>query len=144
MSTTSRKAARKQLASILQTALVGTGLPAQAVYDNQVGDFQGQSPVVVVSSGGTLWERFTAQGMKPKFALTIHVFVLYADEAGTWTEADAEDALDDIDQIIGQTISANQKSDYWQALTYANPTQTGSVEIGGKEYRTEQSIVRLS
>ena len=46
-----RETARDALAALLETALVGSGLPAQAVYNYQIGDFQGQSPVVVVSSG---------------------------------------------------------------------------------------------
>ena len=140
----SRKDARKHLAGQLKAQLVGTGLPAQAVYDYRVGDFQGQSPVVVVSSGGSLRERFSFQGTKPKHALTIHVFVLYADETGAWTEADAEDALDDIEEIIANTLAANQKSSYWEAITPTAPSETSGVMVGGKEYRTEVITVRLS
>ena len=144
MITNSRKEARQHLADLLSVALVGTGKPAQAVYAYQVGDFQGQSPVVVVSSGGSVRERFTYTGTKPKFNLTIHVFVLYADETGAWTEQDAENALDDIEQIIGATLAANQKTAYWEALTPVNISQTGGVMIGGKEYRTEVFSVRLA
>jgi hypothetical protein len=35
-----REAARKQLATLLSSALVGIGKPAAAVYAYQVGDFQ--------------------------------------------------------------------------------------------------------
>lgn len=144
MITTSRKDAREHLASQLEGVLVGTGLPAQAIYSYQVGDFQGQSPVVVVSSGGSLRERLSFQGMKPKYTFTIHVFVLYADEAGTWTEQDAEDALDDIEEIIAGWVASNQKSPYWEAVSFDAPSQTSSVMVGGKEYRTEVFTVRLA
>lgn len=144
MITTSRKDARKHLATLLAASLVGSGNPAQAVYDCQVGDFGGQSPVVVISSGGSLRERLTGQGMKPKYMLNIHVFVLYADESGAWTEAMAEDALDDIEEIAQAVIAANQSSAYWGALTMTAPSQTGSVMIGGKEYRSEVIGLRVS
>lgn len=140
----SRKEARAHLAGQLAGALVGAGKPAQAVYDYRVGDFQGQSPVVVVSSGGSNRERFTFRGTKPSFELTIHVFVLYADEAGTWTEENAEDALDDIEEVIAETLTANQRTNYWEAISFVEPSQTGSVMVGGKEYRTEVISVRLA
>jgi hypothetical protein len=144
MTTTSRKSAREHLAGQLTGALVGTGKPAQAVYAYRVGDFQGQSPVVVVSSGGTLRERFTFKNTRPVYTFTIHVFVLYADEAGTWTEQDAEDALDDIEEIIASTIQANQKSPYWETISFDAPSQTAGVMVGGKEYRTEVITVRMA
>lgn len=134
----SRKLARKHLAGVLQGVLVGPGLLVQAVYDNQVGDFGGQSPVVVVYSGGTQREKMTFEGTKAGFSMIIQTFVLYADEAGTWTEADAEDALDDIELVISQAIQANQGSDYWAKINQNGMSTTGSVEIGGKEYRTER------
>jgi hypothetical protein len=140
----SRKAARLHLAGQLQAALTGTGKLAQAVYAYQVGDFQGQSPVVVVSSSSSLRERFTFQGSKPTFTLTIHVFILYADGTGNWTEANAEDALDDIEEIIGKTLAANQKSPYWETITQVGATQTTGVMLGGQEYRTEVITVRLA
>lgn len=140
----SRKQAREYLAGQLQGALVGTGLPAQAVYAYQVGDFQGQSPVVVVSSGGTLRERFTFKGTKPSYTLTVHVFVLYADETGAWTEENAEDALDDIEELIAGVLAANQRSPYWEAISARAPSQTSSVMVGGKEYRTEITSLELT
>lgn len=138
MSTDSRKLVRKELAGILTGALVGDGLPVQAVYDNRVGDFGGQSPVVVVSSGGGDRKRITYQGTKSEFVLTIHVFVIYADSVAGWTEGDAEDTLDDINQIISNAVlDDNKKSQYWDTIGFIGPSNTGSVEIGGKEYRTE-------
>lgn len=144
MITSSRKLARKHLASLLQAALTGSGKPVQAVYDNQVGDFGGQSPVVVVSSGGSLRERLTYQGQKSKYLLDIHVFVLYADEASSWTEAMAEDALDDIEELIQGVINDNQRSTYWESLTMTAASETGGVVIGGKEYRSELIGVRVA
>ena len=77
--TISRAPSRKHLASLLETALVGTGLPADAVIDHMIGDFGGASTVVVVASGPI--ER-TIRGLgncwNAKITLNVYVFVLYA------------------------------------------------------------------
>lgn len=133
----SRETARDALAALLDTALVGAGLPAQAVYGYQIGDFEGQSPVVVVSSGPS--ERIVA-GMAgcwfTTHTLFVHVFVLYSDE-GSWGEDDAEDALDTIEASIADVVLANQRTAAWDNLRYGEPTLPGAVEIAGVEYRTE-------
>jgi hypothetical protein len=137
MASISRETARDALAALLDTALVGVGLPAQAVYNYQIGDFQGQSPVVVVSSGPS--ERVVA-GMAGCWMTThtlfVHVFVLYSDE-GDWGEDDAEDTLDTIEALVADVVLANMSTANWDHLRYGEPTLPGSVEIAGVEYRTE-------
>ena len=109
---TSRATARKGLANLLTTALVGTGKPAQAVYAYQVGDFAGQSPVVVVSSGPMLRLRDTlGECYRSRFELRIYTFVLYADPASNWTESDAEDALDTIEAAIEEITEVETDED---------------------------------
>lgn len=127
----SRKTVRKAFAALLETSVT----LAQKVYDNQIGDFEGQSPVVVVSSGGTLREEFTFQGTKPSHYLTINIFVVYSTEH--WSEADAEDALDDIEKQIAQVISTNQITANWEAISFVDRSTCGAVMVGGTEYRTE-------
>ena len=138
---TSRQTAREGLAALLQAALVGAGLPAQAVYDYQVGDFQGASPVVVVSSAGSERSRASLGACwHTTVYLWVHVFVLYSD--GTWTEADAEDKVDAIEAAIADVVLANSSySGYWDKLIYDEPTLLDGVEIGGVEYRRE--VIRL-
>lgn len=132
-----RRAARKKLAAILSPALVGPGLPVQAVYDHQTGDFRGQSPVVVVSSGPADHEPDGFDCEKDTFQLLVYVFVVYADTGSGWTEADAEDALDDIESIIAATVAGNSRTEAWSRIAYAGPTQPDPVVIGGVEYRRE-------
>ncbi len=141
---TSRATARKGLANLLTTALVGTGKPAQAVYPYQVGDFAGQSPVVVVSSGPMLRLRDTlGECYRSRFELYVYTFVLYADPQSNWTEADAEDALDTIEAAIADVLLTNTRySGYWDRIEYTEPTQPDGVEIGGIEYRRE--LIRLT
>lgn len=140
----SRKTVRKLIAGLLSSALVGTGLPVQACYDYQIGDFGGQSPVVVVSSRGGGYSDLTFQGTNPVFEYNVHVFVLYATEDGTWTESNAEDTLDDIEALIRQVLENNKKPTMgWESITLAGMSQTDSITIGGIEYRTELFVLRV-
>ena len=129
----SRHTVRDAMATLLQTALVGTGLPVAAVYGYQVGDFAGQSPVVVVSSAGSRRVRMTRSGSRATFYLLISTFVMYSDGA-SWGEDDAEDAIDAIEALLADVIDDNQVTTNWQALDYSDRSQRISVEIGGTEY----------
>ena len=138
MTVISRQAARTGLAQLLTTALVGTGLPVQAVYAYQVGDFQGQSPVVVVTSGPMERLRDTmGECYRSRFNLLIYVFVLYAAPGTTWGEDDAEDALDAIEAAIADTLLTNTRTANWDRIEYAGASEVDAVVIGGVEYRRE-------
>ncbi len=138
MSSSSRETVRDAFAALLETALVGDGLPAQAVYGYQVGDFAGATPVVTCSSGPIFREKRSMGACWTTLAqLYVHVFVLYSDE-GTWGEDDAEDALDDIEALVADVIMDNKSNaGVWSNIRYAEPTLTDGVEIGGVEYRRE-------
>lgn len=141
----SREPVRKQFSTLLTAALVGEGKPAMAVYDHQVGDFDGNSPAVVVASGPVLRQRRTlGPCWHTTITLYVYVFVLYADENG-WTEANAEDALDAIEALIADTVLANEVAPgYWSKATYADePTQLDGVVVGGPEYRRELIQVQV-
>lgn len=138
MATETRKAVRKKLADLIEASLVTSLGIVQAVYDYKIGDFQGASPVVVVTSGGSNYKPFTFQGTMPVYRIRIYVFVVYNTEDGTWTEANAEDAIDDINKAIADVISANDSLDnYWVSLEQAEMSDVGSVVIGGVEYQQE-------
>jgi hypothetical protein len=132
-----RKTLRKAYATLLQNNLVGSGLPVQAVYSYQVGDFGGKSPVVIVSSGGALRQRLTFTGSQPIFWLNVHVFILYATEDKSWTEEMAEDALDTIENALASINDLNQHGACWDAVTQEERSRTDSIVIGGLEYRVE-------
>ena len=139
MSSVSRRTARETLAALLAAELVGSGKPAAAVYDYLVGDFAGQSPVVVVASGPMLRLRDSmGPCYRSQFNLLVYVFVAYSDPGGTWTEADAEDAIDAIEAAVADVVLANSRSSgAWDRLTHEEPTELDSVTIGGAEYRRE-------
>lgn len=129
----SRHTVRDAFAALLNAAMVGTGLPVQAVYAYRVGDFSGQSPVVAVSSAGSRRQRMTKLGSRATFYLLVSTFVMYSD-GSTWGEDDAEDALDSIEALLADVIDDNQVTTNWQALDYYDRSDRVSVEIGGIEY----------
>jgi hypothetical protein len=133
-----REAARKQLATLLSSALVGIGKPAAAVYAYQVGDFRGATPVVVVTSGPMHRSLDSMGGCWRKgFQLLVYVFVAYADGAG-WSEDMAEDAIDTIEEAIAGVVLDNLRTDAWTSIAYSDAgTQLDAVVIGGVEYRRE-------
>jgi hypothetical protein len=145
----SREAARDALAALLSTALVGTGLAAEAVYGYRVADFGKKRTIVTVSGGGSARERYTQQGNRSTFYLFIHVFVLYADPNTTpaWTEADAEDRLDAVEAIIAGVVQTYRRyAGYWEALDYAersNVVDLDLTQFGGNEYRVEVIQVKV-
>lgn len=136
-SNTNRETVRDALVTLLTADLVGSGKPCQAIYGYQVGDFQGQSPVVIVSSSGSEREQRTASvRQRTRFYLNIFTFVLYSDE-DSWGEDDAEDRIDLIEKTIADTIANNRTGDNWAELHLSERTRLDSVQIGGNEYRRE-------
>jgi hypothetical protein len=135
----SRETVRDALSDLLHTTLVGSGKPAQNQYGYPIADFAGQSPIVVVSSAGASRDQQTlSTRRKSFFFFNIIVFVLYADPASSWTEADAEDALDTIEAAIDQTIAANlTNGTTWADLGYDGRTRTGNATIASTQYRYE-------
>lgn len=135
MVSNNRKTVRATLFGLLSSGL--TLVSPTAIYSYLIGDFKGQSPVVVVSSRGSERVRFTHGGRIPKHALKVYIFVAYASEDGSWTEAQSEDSLDDVEAEIASIVDANAKSTAWEALSQAGESVTDSVMIGGVEYRRE-------
>lgn len=136
-----RETARDALASLLTTALSGI---CQAVYAYQVGDFEKRSPVVVITGDSANRERQSYGGSmwNTTFRYHIHSFVLYT-QGTIWTEADAEDAIDDIEQAIAGMVDSNTSGTIWDYLSFVGDTQMDSVVIGGEEYKHEAIPVQV-
>jgi hypothetical protein len=133
-----RATARAQIAALLNAGLVGSGKPAQAVYAYRVGDFGGQSPIVVVTSDGSKRAK-KAQAVRTNtvFKFLVIVFVVYSTQDGSWTESDAETRLDLLERNITEILLENDTvSGQWDQLSRGE-SQTDDVEIGGVMYRRE-------
>ena len=149
MTVANRKLWRSAIATDLTTALVPS--LAEAVYAGQVADFEGQYPVVIVSSGGS--ERIDNDStQRTALIINLDVFVLYADSEQGWDEMDAEDAIDDIEAAVAEWVKANAtrtptaSTVGWTGLEYAGRTgaDVGPAEISGQQHRREQISLRVT
>lgn len=130
-----RKAIREELASILG----GQVSAAQVVYNHQPGDFGGQSPAICIGSAGSERPRMTMRGNQATFYLDLDVFVLTAEAASSsYTQADSEDALDDVEAQIAQVVATFQETNIWNTLDYSGRSETDFVIVDGKEYKRER------
>lgn len=77
-----RQTIREAFSAMLTTALVGTGKPAQKVYDFIVGDFSGRYSVAAVESRPSMRaKQAQVTRVASNVKLDVHTFVLYADTA---------------------------------------------------------------
>ena len=140
-----RETVRDALATLLQVALVGSGKPVQAVYNYEISDFADQSPIVVVTCGGTVRERGTlGTSWRTLVDLRVHVFTLYALTDGTWTEAQSEDRADLIEKKIADVVLDNYSNTTWDELYFTGQTQVQPLVLGGREYRMETISLKAS
>lgn len=143
----SRETVRDFLATLLDTELTGASDPVEAVYNHKVGDFNQQSPVLVVASAGS--ERNRPRGgrgtarFETSFFLTIFSFVAYAIEGEDWDEQDAEDRLDLVEAGVANVLMDNRSqaqngSAPWDSIEFEGRTDaTQDVTVGGLAYRRE-------
>lgn len=145
MATANRETGRDALVSLLTTALVGTGKPAQAIYGYLVGDFAGQSPVVIVASDGTEEDQRTNDSRREnEFYFNAHTFTLFAQRGDTsWTEAHVEDRLDLLEKTIRETLAANRSTATWAFIEIDGRSTVDNVLVAGEEYRHEIIPIRM-
>lgn len=139
---TSREITRDALVTLLNTALVGVGLPVKTVTGSNVKTLEGLTPLVAVLSGGSLRERMTLEGDKLTCHLEVQVWVLQ--EGTGWTNAQAEDALDRIESLIAGVYESERGTANWAVLEYDGRTTVIEVTSDGKLYFMERvpTIVR--
>jgi hypothetical protein len=112
---TNRSVVRKEYAALLSSFLVGTGKPVKVVYPYQVGDFKGESPVIVVTSVGTGRASPIVAGTTT-FYLETHVFILYAAKpviAGNEPDAGIDVVIELVDTsiyAIGNTVAIEDET----------------------------------
>jgi len=125
----------------LEAALVGTGLPVKTVSNSKQSSLEEISPLVTVLSAGTVRERMTFQGDQASFLLNVQVWVLQT--GASWTLANAEDALDDIECRIAAVYETNRGAAEWDVLEHAGPTTVVEVAVAGVPYYLENIPTRV-
>lgn len=108
-SSTNRETVRDALATLLQSALVGTGKPVQEVTAYERGEI-GASPLIMVLSGGSRRKQhgMNREKWKNHFRLVVRVIVKDADAGESWTEQNVEDSLDLIEKGIADVLADNR------------------------------------
>jgi len=138
MTQPNRETARDALTVLLNTRLVTTDAIVQVTYNYRKGDLGGQSPVVCVSSSGSMRARVDFSGDRENIIyLMVHTFVLYSDQS-SWSEDDAEDRLDAIEAAIADVVDENSgKTTNWHWIDYGGRSERMDVTLGGHEYIVE-------
>lgn len=136
-----REAVRDQFAQLLSDALVGVGKPAEAVYNYQVGDLEGKSSVVVVTSAGS-GRGSVVIANDTILLLEVVTFVLYASE--NWTEAQSEDQLDLLEKSISDVVVDANDRGIWQSVEFNGESTIDVIDIGGTDYRYEVIPLRIT
>jgi hypothetical protein len=117
--TVNRETVRDAFAALLNTALVGTGLPASVVYEYPIGKIT-ESPTVCVASSGTARQRAGIGDSRwnSYFVLEVFSFVRDADADAGWTEAMVEDTLDLLDKKIADCVADNRVNANWNNISF--------------------------
>jgi len=125
--TANRETIRDAFATLLGTALVGTGLPVSVVYNYPVGRVE-QTPTVYVSSSGTARQRAGIGDTRWNSFFVLDVIVLIRDVGidASWTENDVEDAFDLIDKKIADVVANNRANANWNNISFVLDDAGGS------------------
>lgn len=143
MSIQSRKVVREEIGQILAMRLS----TAQQVYTDQPTDFNGQSPVVVVTSAGSERDGQPSQRtfggpIAPKFAIDVYVFVATVEKNADGEDVSntrADDELDTLEAGVAEFVAAYPSGQTWTAIGYSGRTDTTFVEVlTGSEYKRER------
>lgn len=118
-----RSTIRYAFAALLETALVGSGLPAKKVYPYRVSDFGGRYSVVVVTSAPvSRSKQAQVTRVSSLVQLEVHTFVLYAADAVVATNSPTAGSSKTIlvpsttDFEVGDTVTVEDASHSEQAV----------------------------
>lgn len=141
-----RKIVRKRIVTHFEADLVGSGLPVEEVYSFDKRDFKGQSPVVLVLSNGTvrvpfgIGSQLYGSGMR----FSVISFIREADDSEGWTAENVEDALDDVEKAIADSVMNHEKDPgYWTKLMFDDNeiSEILPAQVGGVSYKMEVMTV---
>jgi hypothetical protein len=117
----------------------------QAVYGYMPNDeeLDGQSPVLTVRSGGTAQEMASLHVNPTSYRYLLRTMVLANDADSSWSESNAEDKLDELDQKLRQVIRDNVGGVAGSNFLRFDPgaSTTGYSIIDGELYRWEERTI---
>lgn len=137
MSNGSVPISRRVVREAIAAGLAETCDSAQVVYAYGASDFSAQWPVVRVMSKGSARPPMTGAGIRSQFVFLVDLWVLYKDTANNWSEQDAENTLDALEQEVIAWVTDNQGGELWTSIVYTAPSAVDVVAIAGEPWLTE-------
>lgn len=142
-----RKTIRNALATLLRGGLDTTW----DVWNYGTSEFAGRARNIVVASGDTDYFANAADDFgntkadaDAEFDFNIGIFILYSNDAQSWSAEDSQDALDDGRKLLTDILRDNETTDDWSVLRLNGRSRVGIVtDIGGNPYRSEIVPVRV-
>jgi len=147
MTTISRAVARAKLAADLKEVLVGTNLPLADFYAYRV-SAPVPAPLGLITSAATQQDATTANCQHTTFTYHVWLIAPYSDVhlGGTWTEEDAENALDSAEALVRNYVKNNRHlGGYWDNIEYAGPSDA-DLDFNGDDglaYRAERITLNV-
>lgn len=129
---------------IVRDAIVEQMRPALTVAQSVEGhkaNIQGQWPAVRVLTGGSLRPQVTERGIRSEFYYLVQLWVLFHKE-GLWTEAEAEDTLDALEQQLAEWMANNQVGEIWTGLMFEGRSHVGTTNEGGETFLVEEIPIK--
>lgn len=129
---------------VVRDAVVAGMRPALTVAQSVEGhkaNIQGQWPAVRLLTAGSLRPQVTERGVRSEFYYVAQLWVLYYKE-GLWTEAEAEDTLDALEQQLAEWLANNQVGEIWTGLMFDGRSRVGTYNEGGETFLVEEIPIK--
>lgn len=144
MPTANRKTLRTDLKTELAPAFSSMLVDADDFYKYEPASYHGHSPVVFLASSGAEHPEVT-KALNSVFFVDVHLLALYKDSAGVYTEEQAADLLDDLEQTLSSAVEAKRVvANKWQKLSIEARSFAEPTPVGGELYLHEVVTLRAS
>ena len=127
-----REPVRDAIVVALRTALT----VAQSVEGHKA-NIKGQWPAVRLLTDGSLRPQVTEAGIRSEFYYLAQLWVLYYQDE-LWSEAQAEDTLDALEQQLAEWLANHQVGQLWTALMFNGRSRVVIANEGGETYLVEE------
>lgn len=143
ITTQSRKAVRKAIATSMTAAMTTAG--AAAVYDHQRSVLPEAMPFVRILSSGSGRSADETNSLAYQgtvYYYVVEVWIMHANAKRTVQEDVAEDMLDDLEQAFAAWLDSVQNGSLAVEIEYVDRTDVQRIEVAGSAYLVESILIR--
>ena len=134
----------KTIRHALHTAVValagGNGVDTADIHRFRTARFSSNPTHIVISSHVTTGDEFTQSDIESGYFYLVQILARYSDLA---SEEAAEDAIDDIGDLLIEGLGSHDAGDAWDGLDFDQPRPNSSFRIGDSNYRLKTIIVQI-